>query len=73
VLARFLITVQYDYMALVPIVIGAGGKITDWKGGELRWSVEEASGGVAPIGEVLAAGDANCHAKALKILDANTS
>ncbi len=68
-----MITVQYDYMALVPIVIGAGGKITDWQGGELRWSVEEASGGVAPIGEVLAAGDANCHAKALKILDANTS
>lgn len=58
----------YDYMALVPIVKGAGGTITDWQGGELRWSVEEASSGVAPAGEVLAAGDAACHAKALSIL-----
>ena len=62
---------QYDYMALVPIVSGAGGRITDWKGGELRWSVEEASRGVAPIGEVLAAGDAGCHASALEILGIN--
>ena len=22
----------YDYMALVPIVLGAGGKMTDWEG-----------------------------------------
>jgi len=58
----------YDYMALVPIVKGAGGTITDWKGDELRWSVEAAATGVAPIGEVLAAGDAACHAKALAIL-----
>lgn len=61
----------YDYMALVPIVKGAGGKITDWKGGELQWSVEAAATGIAPIGEVLAAGDARCHAKALAILQAN--
>lgn len=61
----------YDYMALVPIVKGAGGTMTDWKGEELRWSVEAASSGVAPIGEVLAAGDAECHAKALATLQAN--
>lgn len=66
-----LVVRQYDYMALVPIVSGAGGTITDWKGGELLWSVEEASSGVAPIGEVLAAGDASCHAKALGILGTN--
>jgi inositol-phosphate phosphatase/L-galactose 1-phosphate phosphatase/histidinol-phosphatase len=25
----------YDHVALVPVVIGAGGWITDWKGREL--------------------------------------
>lgn len=58
----------YDYMALVPIVQGAGGTITDWQGKALTWSSEEASNGVAPIGEVLAAGDDLCHKKALSIL-----
>lgn len=58
----------YDYMALVPIVKGAGGVITDWQGKSLTWSTEEASKGSAPIGEVLAAGDAHCHEKALSVL-----
>jgi inositol-phosphate phosphatase/L-galactose 1-phosphate phosphatase/histidinol-phosphatase len=58
----------YDYMALVPIVQGAGGVITDWRGNDLKWSIEDASSGVAPIGEVIATGDAICHAKALDIL-----
>ena len=31
----------YDYMALVPIVKGAGGTFTDWKGEELRWQGSE--------------------------------
>lgn len=58
----------YDYMALVPIVQGAGGVITDWQGKSLTWSSDEASQGSAPIGEVLAAGDVLCHEKALSIL-----
>ena len=58
----------YDYMALVPIVQGAGGTITDWQGKSLTWSSEDASKGSAPIGEVLAAGDALCHEKALSML-----
>ena len=58
----------YDYMALVPIVQGAGGVITDWQGNELTWNSDDASKGSAPIGEVLAAGDALCHEKALSIL-----
>jgi inositol-phosphate phosphatase/L-galactose 1-phosphate phosphatase/histidinol-phosphatase len=27
----------YDYMALVPVIQGAGGIITDWRGQPLRW------------------------------------
>jgi len=58
----------YDYMALIPVIQGAGGVITDWKGRELCWSSEEAAQGVAPPGEVLAAGDSRCHKKALELL-----
>lgn len=58
----------YDYMALIPIIQGAGGTVTDWRGGELRWSSEEAAGGIAPPGEILAAGDADCHKLALDLL-----
>ena len=30
----------YDYMALVPIVLGAGGKMTDWEGEALKFVVD---------------------------------
>ena len=55
----------YDYMALVPIVEGAGGRITDWKGQPLRWRLGDE---VESKGEVLAAGDAAAHAEALQLL-----
>lgn len=61
----------YDYMALVPIVKGAGGTFTDWKGEELRWQGSEdalASGDFQ--GEVCVAGDARAHAQAIAVLDA---
>ncbi len=58
----------YDYMALIPVIKGAGGVVTDWSGKELCWSSEEAAQGVAPPGEVLAAGDSTCHKKALELL-----
>eukprot|EP00887_Chlorella_sp_A99_P006718 scaffold3.g6718.t1 len=59
----------YDYMALVPVIEGAGGVITDWRGEPLRWVPEAAgAGGHACPGEVLAAGDARAHAAALKLL-----
>jgi histidinol phosphatase-like enzyme (inositol monophosphatase family) len=47
----------WDTAALIPIVEGAGGMITDWKG--------------APVlggGSVIAAGDARVHAEAVKLL-----
>jgi inositol-phosphate phosphatase/L-galactose 1-phosphate phosphatase/histidinol-phosphatase len=59
----------YDYMALVPIVIGAGGAFTDWDGHDLVWQ-----GSVDAIknneyqGEVCAAGDAETHKQALVVL-----
>ncbi|HZS85842.1 MAG TPA: histidinol-phosphatase [Stellaceae bacterium] len=45
----------YDYCALVPIVEGAGGVITDWQGRPL---------GLHSDGHVLAAGDPRLHALA---------
>ncbi len=42
----------YDYMALAPVVNGAGGVMTDWSGAPL---------GLGSDGRVLAAGDAALH------------
>lgn len=47
----------WDIQALIPIVEGAGGVITDWRGGLC-----------ADGGRVVAAGDARVHAAALKFL-----
>lgn len=49
----------YDYAALVPIVAGAGGVVSDWRGGAL---------GLEGDGTVLAAGDARTHKAALEVL-----
>jgi myo-inositol-1(or 4)-monophosphatase len=48
----------YDIVALVPIIEGAGGVITNWKG-------ESAASG----GAIIAAGDKRVHEQALKILN----
>ena len=48
----------YDIVALIPIVEGAGGRVTAWDGGP-------ATGG----GRILAAGDPRLHAAALSILN----
>ncbi len=49
----------YDYMALVPIIEGAGGVITDWEGRPLTLTSE---------GKVIAAASAQLHAEALSAL-----
>jgi myo-inositol-1(or 4)-monophosphatase len=49
----------WDIQALIPIVEGAGGVITDWTGGPC-----------AEGGRVVAAGDKRVHAEALKFLNA---
>jgi myo-inositol-1(or 4)-monophosphatase len=48
---------RWDVAALIPVVEGAGGVITNWQGGDC-------SAG----GQVLAAGDARLHAEAIKLL-----
>jgi inositol-phosphate phosphatase/L-galactose 1-phosphate phosphatase/histidinol-phosphatase len=49
----------YDWCALVPVIEGAGGRITDWDGRPLT---------IEPVGRVLAAGDATLHIQALQTL-----
>ena len=49
----------YDYCALVPVIEGAGGKISNWVGEPLKISSD---------GTVLATGDANLHQLAIDIL-----
>ncbi len=49
----------YDYAALVPVLEGAGGVMTDWQGRALGFNSD---------GRVVAAGDARAHAEALDML-----
>ncbi len=49
----------YDFCALVSVVAGAGGIISDWQGRPLN---------IKSDGRVLAAGDSRTHSAALKIL-----
>lgn len=49
----------YDYVALVPIVEGAGGRMTDWAGGTL---------GLGGDGTVIASGDPALHDQAVAAL-----
>jgi histidinol phosphatase-like enzyme (inositol monophosphatase family) len=49
----------WDWAALVPVIEGAGGVITDWAGAPLRPGAD---------GSVLAAGSAALHAEALAVL-----
>ncbi len=52
----------YDFCALVPVIAGAGGSITDWQGKPL---------GLASDGRVVAAGDPSLGPKTLAILTGN--
>ncbi|CAL5359692.1 unnamed protein product [Camellia sinensis] len=52
----------YDFLSLIPVIEGAGGVITDWKGHQLHW---EASSDSLPTSfNVLAAGDKQLHQQA---------
>ena len=53
----------YDFAALVPVIAGAGGLITDWHGKPLDMHSD---------GSVLAAGDAALHRAALNVLAGTT-
>ena len=49
----------WDWAALVPVIEGAGGSVTDWAGNPLR---------LEGPGEILALGDANLLAEAVRLL-----
>jgi fructose-1,6-bisphosphatase/inositol monophosphatase family enzyme len=49
----------YDYMAIIPVIEGAGGRMSDWQGKPL---------GLESDGRVLAAGDQRLVAPALALL-----
>ena len=49
----------YDFAALVPVIIGAGGQITDWQGKALDMDSD---------GRVIGAGDPHVHAEGLALL-----
>ena len=51
----------HDFMALAPVVTGAGGVMTDWEGRPLT---------LGSGGRVVASGDAALHRKALALLAA---
>lgn len=55
----------YDYCALVPVVQGAGGVITDWQGLPLTLQSHKAG---ASKGRVVAAADARLHEQAVQVL-----
>ncbi|XP_042378814.1 bifunctional phosphatase IMPL2, chloroplastic-like [Zingiber officinale] len=53
----------YDVLSLVPVIEGAGGSITDWKGLDVQW---DATLNSHPASfNVIAAGDSNIHKQAL--------
>jgi histidinol phosphatase-like enzyme (inositol monophosphatase family) len=49
----------YDFMALAPVIEGAGGRLTDWAGRPV---------GLESDGRVVAAGDARVHAATLELI-----
>jgi inositol-phosphate phosphatase/L-galactose 1-phosphate phosphatase/histidinol-phosphatase len=49
----------HDFMALVPVIEGAGGLVTDWRGAALSLGSD---------GRIVAAGDPRVHESALKLL-----
>jgi len=51
----------YDFCALVPVVEGAGGVMTDWSGKPLH---------IDSAGDVVASGDARCHQDVLATIKA---
>lgn len=53
----------YDYAAVVPVIRGAGGVVTDWNGASLTIQNHEAS-----KGRVVAAANATLHSAALAVL-----
>ncbi|OAE27260.1 hypothetical protein AXG93_59s1040 [Marchantia polymorpha subsp. ruderalis] len=64
----------YDFLALVPVIEGAGGTITDWSGDKLRFWPNSDHPSCDETGmEVVAAGSDDLHKAALDALEWNSS
>ncbi|KAK4752094.1 hypothetical protein SAY87_020892 [Trapa incisa] len=57
----------YDFLSLIPVIEGAGGVITDWKGQQLYW--EASPNSHATSFNIVAAGDKSVHKQALDALE----
>ncbi|KAL6572359.1 hypothetical protein OROMI_013317 [Orobanche minor] len=59
----------FDFLALIPVVEGAGGVITDWNGCEILWEASPRSSSIPEGGfKVVASGDKQSHDKVLEEL-----
>ncbi|CAA6671466.1 unnamed protein product [Spirodela intermedia] len=56
----------YDFLSLIPVIEGAGGLITDWRGQDLHWEASPESN--PECFKVVAAGDPQLHQQALDLL-----
>lgn len=56
----------YDFLALIPVIEGAGGVISTWKGHQLHWEASSLS--LATSFNVVAAGDRELHQQAIDSL-----
>lgn len=56
----------YDFLPLIPVIEGAGGVITDWKGNQLHW--EASANAPATSFNVVASGDKKVHQESLDVL-----
>ncbi|XWS54947.1 hypothetical protein CRYUN_Cryun10bG0133200 [Craigia yunnanensis] len=56
----------YDFLALIPVIEGAGGVITDWNGRQLDWKASSDSR--ATSFNLVAAGDKQIHQQTLDVL-----
>ncbi|XP_047327096.1 bifunctional phosphatase IMPL2, chloroplastic [Impatiens glandulifera] len=57
----------YDFLALIPVIEGAGGIISDWSGKELHW--EPSSESQPKSFNIIASGDKNLHKLAQEELE----
>ncbi|KAE8008551.1 hypothetical protein FH972_005051 [Carpinus fangiana] len=56
----------YDFLSLIPVIEGAGGVITDWKGNQLHWDASPDSS--ATSFNIVAARDKQVHQQAVDSL-----
>jgi fructose-1,6-bisphosphatase/inositol monophosphatase family enzyme len=46
---NFSFSQPYDFLSLIPVIEGAGGVITDWKGNQLHWEASPDSSATSTL------------------------